>query len=238
MLYTGGPAVTQDIGPAQAGTYSLSVTVCNRADGTGSGATYTISLLDGTTALCSEVGLNSSSLAGQFETLTQSCPDAAPAGHLIVSLGCSGPQCNFGSVAVTFTPAVPPQIESLTFKTGLVSCTKCDGTDYGALPSGSMYQGASFSLAIPASAGVNSPVCSATLNATASATCMGGVNVAPADITFIITVTSPAGTPMFPPFAFLVPSFILEGAPTGNVTIVLGFDAATSVPRAAQVYTQ
>jgi hypothetical protein len=130
MLYSNDPAVTQDLGPAQAGTYSFSVDVCNRGDGVGAAATYTISLLDGTTALCSEVGLNSSHPAGQFTTLAQSCPDAAPAEHLIVSLGCSGPQCNFGSVAVTFTTAGPPPAPlTLNIATKLVSCVKCDRTD-------------------------------------------------------------------------------------------------------------
>jgi hypothetical protein len=132
MLYSNDPTVTQDLGPAQAGTYSFSVSVCNRSDGAGSAATYTLSLLDGTAALCSEVGLNSSNPSGAFTTLTQSCVDAAPAADLIVSLACSGSQCNFGSVSVTFTAIVPPV--TLTFgpsTSSLMPCTDVVSYDDG-----------------------------------------------------------------------------------------------------------
>jgi hypothetical protein len=150
----------------------------------------------------------------------------------------SGSQLDVDDVSLTGASLAPPVIQSLTFNVGLFNCVKCDGTDYSALSSGSVYQGTSFSLAVQNASGPNSPICSGTLNATAQATCLGGVNVTPANVTFVITVTSPSGAALLAPFAFLVPSFILQAAPTGNANVFIGFDATTSTPRAGQVFTQ
>lgn len=131
-----------------------------------------------------------------------------------------------------------PIIDSLTFGVQLANCTLCDGTDYSALASASIYQGASFSLSTPNTSGPDSPICSGTLNANAVASCLGGVNVAPAMVLIDISVTNPNGVLMFPTFTFSVPSLILAGGPSGNVKVILGFDATTGKPRAGQVFTQ
>jgi hypothetical protein len=103
MLYSNDPTVTQDVGPQQAGTYTLTVGVCNRADSIGSNAIYTIGLNS-----CTQAALNSTIPAGTVSTVALTCPVVNPVGDVLVSLGCSGPQCDFASVAVTFAPAGPP----------------------------------------------------------------------------------------------------------------------------------
>jgi hypothetical protein len=100
MLYTNDPTVSQDVGPQQAGMYVLTVGICNRSDT--SGATYTLSLSG-----CNESALNSTIPPGTIQNVTLSCPISNPSGDNIIGLGCSGGQCDFSSVALTFTPAGP-----------------------------------------------------------------------------------------------------------------------------------
>jgi hypothetical protein len=229
----GSASCSQDAGTVAANTYPLTVYIGNRA---GFSAAWTILMLQGTTPLCSLASSAAPAIpVGTFAAESVSC--SVPAGDLTVSISMSGSQLDVDDVSLTGASLAPPNIQSLTFNVGLFNCVKCDGTDYSALSSGSIYQGTSFSLAVQ-NLGANSPVCSGTLSATAQATCLGGVNVTPANVTFIITVTNPAGAQMLAPFAFLVPSFILQAAPTGNTNVFIGFDANTSAPRAGQVFTQ
>jgi hypothetical protein len=101
-MYTNDPTVTQDVGPQQAGTYSLTVNLCSRADGAGASATYTIGV-----AGCAQGSAVSTIPAGTIGPVLLSCPITKPSGDVIISLGCSGGQCDFFSVALTFTPAGP-----------------------------------------------------------------------------------------------------------------------------------
>jgi hypothetical protein len=98
--FSNGATITQDVGPQQAGMYVLTVGICNRSDI--SGATYTLSLSG-----CNESALNSTIPPGTIQNVTLSCPISNPSGDNIIGLGCSGGQCDFSSVALTFTPAGP-----------------------------------------------------------------------------------------------------------------------------------
>jgi hypothetical protein len=161
-------------------------------------------------------------------------------GSAITLSGSGTPACQVAPIGGVIYANIGPKpiIDSLTFGVQLANCTLCDGTDYSALASASIYQGASFSLSTPNVSGPDSPICSGTLNANATASCLGGVNVAPAMVAIDISVTDPIGKLMFPTFTFSVPSLILTGGPGGNVKAILGFDATTGKPRAGQVFTQ
>jgi Malectin domain len=177
---------------------------------------------------------------GEFIANTQSF-NVISTGNIVIQFThgtANNPEIN----AIDIEPPATPVIDSLTFNVSLMNCTVCSPAsfigDYVALPSASIYQGATFMLAVQNPSGPNTPICSGTLNASAAASCMGGVNVAPASLTFIITVLNPNGVQMFTPFAFAVQSFILQAAPTGNANVLIGFDSTTSKPRAGLTWTQ
>jgi hypothetical protein len=112
MLYSNDPTVSQDVGPQQAGMYVLTVGICNRSDT--SGATYTLSLSG-----CTESALNSTIPAGTIQNVTLSCPISNPSGGNIIGLGCSGGQCDFASVSLTFLPAAPPVTNQVAVSTNI-----------------------------------------------------------------------------------------------------------------------
>jgi hypothetical protein len=219
-----GGALNQDLGTQAAGTYTLTFWAAGNA----------LSALTVTFGTCSQTFTG---LVAAYALETMTCTLSASA-DLPLSFSDLSSQATIDNVAVTLTapPPPPPQYQTLTFGAQLVNCTICDGTDPQPLASASIYQGLSFALQQQGTTVQN--ICKATLNANAIATCNGPVNVQPAVVTFLITVFSAAGTPMFDTFAFAAPSLIIGGAPTGNVKIVIGFDATTSVPRAGFVFTQ
>lgn len=224
-----GAGCSQDVGPAVAATnYSLVVSVGSQNGFTGG---YTIAY-----GGCSVSGTTKQ---GSLLPVTLPCP--TPTGELVISLSTTSGQVLFDNVVLTSTSAVPPPppvFQTTSFGAQLVNCVICDGTDYTALPSASLYQGATYTLQQQAPVGANQNICKATLNANAQGSCSGPVNIHPAMVIFIISITNPAGAQMFPPFAFAAPGLIVGGAPTGNIKVIIGFDATTSIPRAGQVYSQ
>jgi hypothetical protein len=116
LAFSNGGTLTQDLGTLAAGNYNFSVQVGARADGIGQSATYTLSLLAGTTSICSEVGTIASIQKGAFLTLTQPC--AIPVGDVVISLGCSSSQCDFTGITLVLAtppPPPPPPLQSINF---------------------------------------------------------------------------------------------------------------------------
>ena len=103
--YTNGGTLTQNLGVGLTPdtSYTLSVYVGNRLDGT-SGA-YTIELLDGSTVLCSFSGNSSTITPGGFadETCGFQTGASVPAGNISVFLtgGGGGTQFDFDNVTVS-----------------------------------------------------------------------------------------------------------------------------------------
>ena len=219
-------SLSQDLGTQAAGSYTLTFSLAGNS--TASAAV--------TFGSCSQTFTG---LTAAYTVETMTCTLSA-AGDLSLSFADNSSQVTLDNVAVTLTapPPPPPVFNTLTFSMQLVNCTLCDATDWAPLASASIYQGATIQLQQQPASGANQNICTATLNANAQASCIGPVNVQPASMTFIVTVTSPAGTLFFPPFAFVAPSLIVGGAPTGNIKTIIGFDATTSVPRAGFVYSQ
>jgi hypothetical protein len=221
MWLNTGSNCFQDVGPTVAQTnYSLMVSVGSQVGFSGA---YTVSY-----AGCSTSGTTQQ---GSLSPVTLPCP--TPTGELVITLASTSGQVIFDNVILTSTPVTPPTFDTLTFGVALVNCTKCDATDNVPLASASIYQGASFSLTQD---GQN--VCSATFNASAQATCTGPVNVTPSFVNLTPIVTDPSGKQLNSGQTTSFPSLLASGAVTGNVKLILGFDAATMLPRSVQVYTQ
>jgi hypothetical protein len=103
VVFTNG-TLTQDLGgPPVAGTYTLTVCTGLRADvAADASATWVISLLAGSTVLCTATGLNSAIPVGTMVKQTLACPMPAtiPPGDLFISLGVSGTEAVFDNVAL------------------------------------------------------------------------------------------------------------------------------------------
>jgi len=126
VAFTGG-TLTQDLGVASPGTYTLKVCTGLRADASearDSLATWTITLSIGTWR-CSSNGLNSAIPVGTFvqQTLTCATPAVLPQGDLTVSIassgGAIGAEAVFDDVILTFSSpshvlAAVSMVESLT----------------------------------------------------------------------------------------------------------------------------
>jgi hypothetical protein len=127
VAWSNGGAITQDLGTLTAGNYNFSVQVGARGDGYGQAATYTVSL-----GACSQVGTIAAIPVGTFLTVTQPCN--LPAGDAVVSLACSGPQCDFTNVLVQAGPPPPfvwvmPGLGTATFPMYVPpACGPNDGT--------------------------------------------------------------------------------------------------------------
>lgn len=225
-----GASLSQDLGTQPAALYTLSFKLGNRP-GFGNALTSLVVAFGS----CSQTFTLAGIPVGTFTLEAFSC-DQMASGDFSVTFTNTGGQVSIDNVVVTSAPIIPPPApiyKTQTYGAQLVNCVTCDGTDYSALASASIYQGASFSLTQD---GQN--ICAATLNANAQGACSGPVNVQPAMVIFTITVTSPSGAQMFVPFQFAAPGMIVGAAPTGNIKVIIGFDATTSIPRAGQVYSQ
>lgn len=101
VAYTNGGSISQTLTGVSLlpnSTYTLSVDVGRRFDITG--ATYSISLTDGSNVFCSKSGSNSSIKAGTFADIVLTCPTGAtvPAGVLGIDLTGGGLQVDFDNV--------------------------------------------------------------------------------------------------------------------------------------------
>ena len=231
IAYANGVTLTQDLGPVQAGTYSFSVCAGNRGDGYNASATYTVSLLVGSTSLCSQSGSNSGIPSATFKAITQSCTVTNQTGDLIVSLGCAGTQCDFDNVKVTFTPpASPPNIATFTFPVQLTTCTKCDGTDDQGATALGLLAGSKISI----SSG-SSVVCSGVLNANAQMSCSAGIDISPAMVPLSLTVTSGDGSTSYTDSQQIL-GILFMGRNLINVVAL--FDATNLQPRGLRVWSQ
>ena len=173
-------SLSQDLGTQAAGSYTLTFSLAGNS--TASAAV--------TFGSCSQTFTG---LTAAYTVETMTCTLSA-AGDLSLSFADNSSQVTLDNVAVTLTapPPPPPVFNTLTFSMQLVNCTLCDATDWAPLASASIYQGATIQLQQQPASGANQNICTATLNANAQASCIGPVNVQPASMTFIVTVTSPA----------------------------------------------
>jgi len=110
VLFMNSGSVTQDLGTAVQSnvTYTLTTYVGHRLDG--NTATATVSLLIGSTVLCT-LSVNSFTIsAGTFAPETLSCQTSSsvPSGDLFVSLSTSGTQSIFDGLSLTSSPASSP----------------------------------------------------------------------------------------------------------------------------------
>ncbi len=96
---------SQDVGQQPAGSYSLSAYVAHRPDGYVT--TYTISLMSGTTTVCSQSGSNGTIPAGTWQQVSCS-GNLSAAGDLTIVLASGGNQVDFD--AVSFGP--PPSLQA------------------------------------------------------------------------------------------------------------------------------
>jgi hypothetical protein len=118
LLFAAKETCTQDVGLAQAGTYTLTAFVGNRADGVNAAASTTVALSAGTSPLCAATTFNGPIASGTFILSTQTCSATNPSGDVIVSLSCSAPQCNVASLALAFTPATTLPSVTLAINSG------------------------------------------------------------------------------------------------------------------------
>ena len=165
-------------------------------------------------------------------SLVQQTMTCTGPGELVLTLLAGPSQVMFDDILLTATPIVPAKFDTLTFGIQLVNCTKCDGSDPAQLVSGSTFAGATLKLSQD---GQN--VCSATFNTSAIAVCTGPVNVTPAMVNLLPIVLNPAGAQLNTGQTIEIPSLLASGAVTGNVRLILGFDAASMLPRSFQVWT-
>ena len=113
LAYTNGGSISQTltgISLLANSTYTLSVDVGRRFDVVA--ANYSISLYDGSTALCTTGGSNASVTAGSFIDATLSCTTGAsvPAGFLGIVLTGDGRQIDFDNVRLDVVSTPEPSV--------------------------------------------------------------------------------------------------------------------------------
>jgi len=223
VAWSNGGSISQTVTVPANSNCTLTVYVGNRGDLPGD-TSWTIQL-----GSASIIGTKNSIPTGTFvaETVT-----ASESGDTPIILSAVAAQIDFDDVSLSCQPVTPPTFDILTFGVQLVNCVKCDATDNAPLTAGSIFQGASFTLTQD-----SQNVCKATFNAQAQATCSGPVNVTNSFVNLTPLVTSPSGTQINTGQVASFPSMLTAGAVTGNVTLILGFDATTMLPRSLQVYT-
>jgi hypothetical protein len=115
VWWSNGATITQDLKqPALPLTiYTVTVYVGHRNCFPTS--TYTISLLAGSTVLCSWTGTNAAIPLGSFAAEVNACTTVAPSGDLTVSLSSGGEEVDFDDVSISYVATVPT--DALTFGT-------------------------------------------------------------------------------------------------------------------------
>jgi hypothetical protein len=224
VLWMQNATAAQDLGPADPKVnYTLTYFV-------GSQASFPIPKVYGASLgaiSCTQTGAIPL-IAGAMVQQTMTCTGT---GELVLTLLAGPSQVMFDNVVLTATPIAPPVFDTLTFGIQLVNCSKCDGSDNIQLVAGNIFSGATLKLTQD---GQN--VCSAIFSSS-QATCTGPVNVTPAMVNLLPIVTNPSGAQLNTGQVAEIPALLVNGAVTGNVTLILGFDSSTMVPRSFQVYS-
>lgn len=122
VAYSNGGSISQDLGVSLLAdaTYTLSVFVGDRLDNRTSN--YSLSLLAGTTTLCTFSGSNASITPGTFadETCTFQSGTTLPSGDLSIVLTSAGTQTDFDDVSLSVV-SVPEPSSVVLLVVGLLS---------------------------------------------------------------------------------------------------------------------
>lgn len=115
VAYSNGGSISQTLGVSLLpnSTYTLSVFVGDRLDN--ENTSYSLSLLAGSTTLCTFGGLNSAITPGTFadETCTYHSGASVPTGDLSIVLTSAGTQTDFDNVSLDVASVVVPEPSSM-----------------------------------------------------------------------------------------------------------------------------